>query len=188
MNANCSSTWKAKVTCLSDMTDEEVRTTHLGLVAPPPREEMERDTQKAERELLAPLRLGQRNIQASVDLTTMGRVTPARQQGQCGSCAAFAAVTTMESCMHKATGVLPSDLSEQHILDCAYGWHTAIRGCQGAWPLFYQQWMHQAHNGDLADEAQYPYRAQVGNCQNSSMGSTNHGARVTSSQASWYSS
>merc|ERR1719402_1914549 len=140
MNKNCSSTQRAKVTCLSDMTDEELRTTHLGLGVPPSREEMERETRKTEQELLAPLRL-QRNIQASVDLTTMGRVSPAKQQAQCGSCAAFAAVTTMESCMHKATGVLPTDLSEQHILDCAYRWHPQIEGCKGAWPLRYQQWM-----------------------------------------------
>ena len=46
-------------------------------------------------------------------------------QAQCGSCAAFAAMATIESCFMINNNDMAEDLSEQHILDCAYG-HTAV--------------------------------------------------------------
>jgi hypothetical protein len=42
------------------------------------------------------------------------------RQAQCGSCAAFAVVGAIESCFYLATGVMDDDLSEQHLLDCAF--------------------------------------------------------------------
>ena len=57
------------------------------------------------------------------DARTLGLVTPVKNQKQCGSCAAFSAVATMESCFLKAskttTAEMP-DLSEQSMLDCGY--------------------------------------------------------------------
>jgi hypothetical protein len=41
-------------------------------------------------------------------------------QAQCGSCAAFAVVGAIESCFYLTTGVMDDDLSEQHLLDCAF--------------------------------------------------------------------
>ena len=96
-------------------------------MVPPPQEEMDRRSKKAEQELIAPLRRkffrNDQCIPSSVDLTTVGSVSPVKDQGRtCGSCAVFAAVSTIESCKHKVTGTIPTDLSEQHLMDCAYNY------------------------------------------------------------------
>jgi len=186
LNADSSSTWTARVTCMSDMTHEEVVTTHTGRGPPPPQDEMDRRSKKAERELLAPLRSFRTTLPASVDLTADGRVSAPKEQGNCGSCSVFAAVSTIESCMHKATNNLPTDLSEQHMMDCAYG--VGGRGCDGGMADQYNEWMYRDHNGGLANEAQYPYLGYTTGtnmCRNSTVAIANHGALVTSHQESW---
>jgi len=156
--------------------------------------------EKAERELLGPMRLrrnamnrnGRRSMKSlsdSVDLVKERRVSKPKHQDYdadgrrigCGSCAVFAAVSAIESCMHKVTGVLP-DLSEQHLMDCAYGYEEINEGCAGGHAGEYMEWMYEQHNGGLADEAQYPYRAGtrgVSDCRNSTVPNANHGAVVT---------
>lgn len=57
--------------------------------------------------------------------------TPARNQGNCGSCWAFAALSTMEASINIASGS-PStdvDLSEQYVLSCL----GAAGDCDGGW-------------------------------------------------------
>ena len=50
-----------------------------------------------------------------------GWVTEAKSQGNCGSCAAFAATGLHETCMAKAGASIRSlDLSEQYLVDCGY--------------------------------------------------------------------
>ena len=50
-----------------------------------------------------------------------GLVTPPKNQGACGSCAAFAAHGLHETCMLKAGAPFTNlDLSEQYIIDCGY--------------------------------------------------------------------
>ena len=50
-----------------------------------------------------------------------GWVTAVKNQGQCGSCAAFAAHALHEVSLVKAGAKLKGmDLSEQHLIDCAY--------------------------------------------------------------------
>ena len=50
-----------------------------------------------------------------------GWVTEAKSQGNCGSCAAFAATGLHETCMAKAGAPIRSlDLSEQYLVDCGY--------------------------------------------------------------------
>ena len=52
---------------------------------------------------------------------TIGWVTDAKNQGNCGSCAAFASGGLHETCMAKAGASLNGlDLSEQYLVDCAY--------------------------------------------------------------------
>ena len=63
---------------------------------------------------------------SSVDWVSRGAVTTPRQQGQCGSCWAFATVATIESANQIYTGQL-LDLSEQELVDCDSGNH----GCNG---------------------------------------------------------
>merc|ERR1712168_761554 len=69
-----------------------------------------------------------------------GGVSSVKNQAQCGSCAAFAAVGAIESCTKITVGNMADDLSEQHLLDCAYN-HVftdgsgswGCYGCDGAW-------------------------------------------------------
>ena len=50
-----------------------------------------------------------------------GLVTIAKNQGNCGSCAAFAASGLHETCMAKAGAPIAKlDLSEQYLVDCGY--------------------------------------------------------------------
>jgi C1A family cysteine protease len=188
-NAHCHSTWTAGVNCLSDLTEEEVIATMTGRAPPPSEQEMALRTARAERELMNPLRSLRQELPESVDLASIGRVSPAKNQGGCGSCSVFAAVSTIESCMHKVTDVLPTDLSEQHMLDCAYGFGGS--GCGGGSSDRYHEWMYARHNGELAIEDDYTYRAATSGqsqCRNSSVETTSYGAKVTSHQESWYSS
>ena len=53
-----------------------------------------------------------------------GAITSVKDQAQCGSCAAFATIATIDSCFWAATnGTLFDDLSEQHLMDCARHHH-----------------------------------------------------------------
>merc|ERR1719249_464077 len=77
-----------------------------------------------------------------------GGVSSVKNQAQCGSCAAFAAVGAIESCTKITVGNMADDLSEQHLLDCAYN-HVftdgsgswGCYGCDGAWPQGYIDWI-----------------------------------------------
>ena len=65
------------------------------------------------------------------------------------------------------------------MLDCGYG--VGGNGCDGGMADQYHEWMYRNHNGGLANEAQYPYRAATAGtsqCQNSSISIANHGALV----------
>jgi len=108
------------------------------------------------------------NVPEEFDWVSQGKVTPVRDQAQCGSCAAFAAVAAMESCM--MINDLENDnidLSEQHVLDCAYKYKYKIEiggqnitltnnGCEGGFSQAYFDWMHQ--DGQLIqNEEGYSY-------------------------------
>jgi len=97
-------------------------------------------------------------INADIDWTTKGGVTPVKNQGQCGSCWAFSATGVMESAA-KLKGQTVS-LSEQQLVDCSgsYGNH----GCNGGWP---SSALNYVKDHGIASESEYPYRAVTGSCQ-----------------------
>jgi hypothetical protein len=57
-------------------------------------------------------------------------VNPVKNQGQCGSCWAFATTANAESVWAIHSGYL-YDLSEQYLVDCAFGKEYLNMGCQG---------------------------------------------------------
>merc|ERR1712241_756791 len=85
-----------------------------------------------------------------------GLVTIAKNQGNCGSCAAFAASGLHETCMAKAGAPTAKlDLSEQYLIDCGYD-GNGMNGCKGAWLHAYTDWF--AKNGGVSPhEGSYPY-------------------------------
>jgi len=102
---------------------------------------------------------------ASIDWTTKGVVNPVRDQGQCGSCWAFATTANAESIWAIAKGQL-FDLSEEFLVDCASGVGYFNMGCNGGNPDSAFKYM--INNGQCL-ESSYPYTAGVtktaGTCQ-----------------------
>lgn len=101
---------------------------------------------------------------ASIDWRTKGVVNPVRDQGQCGSCWAFATTANAESAWALAKGQL-LDLSEEYLVDCATGVGYYNMGCNGGNPDSAFKYM--ITNGQCT-EASYPYVAgttkTAGNC------------------------
>ncbi|CAO2142689.1 unnamed protein product [Urochloa humidicola] len=95
-------------------------------------------------------------VPPSVDWRAKGVVTPAKNQGTCGSCWAFAAVATMESAQAINTSRAPPVLSEQQLVDC-------LSGCTGKWMDKAYKWVIQ--NGGITTSAVYPYTGIAGQCQ-----------------------
>eukprot|EP00727_Mastigamoeba_balamuthi_P014344 m51a1_g9534 hypothetical protein (508) ;mRNA; r:810729-812800 len=89
-------------------------------------------------------------------------VTPVRDQGQCGSCWAFATAAVMESAWLKSTGNM-TQFSTQQLVDC----DTASQGCSGGnadTPYNYVISL-SFQGGGLEREEDYPYTAQDGQCR-----------------------
>nr|BAD00046.1 cysteine protease [Triticum aestivum] len=88
-----------------------------------------------------------------------GVVTPAKQQGACGCCWAFAAAATVES-LNKINGGELVDLSVQELVDCSTGVFSSP--CGYGWPKSALAWIKS--KGGLLTEAEYPYMAKRGRC------------------------
>ena len=85
------------------------------------------------------------------------QLAPIRNQGACGSCWAFAAVSSLEASNAIVNGAKP-DLAEQHALTCSGG-----GTCTGGWytPVFES---FGGKNG-LRTESEVPYTASDGTCK-----------------------
>ena len=96
-----------------------------------------------------------------IDWTEMGVVNPVRDQGQCGSCWAFATTANAESVWAISMGQL-YDFSEQFLVDCAKGFGYWNQGCNGGQPDSAFKYM--INNGQCLEYA-YPYVGADGKCQ-----------------------
>ena len=101
----------------------------------------------------------------NVDWRTKGVVNSVRDQGQCGSCWAFATTANAESVWAISSGKL-LDLSEEFLVDCASGVGYFNLGCNGGQPDSAFKYM--INNGQCY-ETNYPYKAgttkTAGTCQ-----------------------
>ena len=95
---------------------------------------------------------------SSWDWRDHGIVSPIKNQRGCGSCAAFAAVATVESCFAQKTGVI-ADLSEEHLVNC-----LATNGCDGWWTNTYLESIVSQNGGKLEQESCCPYTATDNHC------------------------
>eukprot|EP00727_Mastigamoeba_balamuthi_P009898 m51a1_g5530 hypothetical protein (628) ;mRNA; r:444604-446653 len=94
-------------------------------------------------------------------------VTPARQQGGCGSCWAFTTAAVLEGAYLKATGKTVV-VSPQNLLDCSnYGGRSNWDGCQGynTVNMISELADDGKNGGGVALESQYPYQERMGQCQ-----------------------
>jgi C1A family cysteine protease len=98
------------------------------------------------------------SIPSSVDWRLEGAVNPVKDQGQCGSCWAFSAISSTESRFKISGGALLS-LSEQQVVDCCnYG---GSMGCNGGDE---DQAMDYLRDKGVMSEKDYPYVAYDQNC------------------------
>ena len=98
----------------------------------------------------------------NVDWRNNGIVSAVKDQGQCGSCWAFASTAVMESAVAKATGLL-FDLSVQQMAMCAPNPdHCGGTGnCEGSTAeLAYE---YASKSGGILEEYMYSYGAYYGN-------------------------
>ena len=100
------------------------------------------------------------DLPTQLDWVSKGVVQSVRDQGQCGSCWAFATTANAESVWAISTGELP-DLSEQYLVDCATGFGYFNMGCNGGQPDSALKYM---INKGQCSEYTYPYTAKQGNC------------------------
>lgn len=90
---------------------------------------------------------------SAIDWRSNGVVNAVRDQGQCGSCWAFATTANAESVWALSTGKL-LDMSEQYLVDCATGVGYFNLGCNGGMPDSAFKYM---INKGQCTEASYPY-------------------------------
>ncbi len=100
---------------------------------------------------------------ASLDWHALGRVTSVKNQGQCGSCWAFATVAAIESLyLIASNGNLTLDLSEQALVDC----DKTQGACDGGWPFSIMQTGGLALTQGITLENLNPYKGYQTTCLN----------------------
>jgi len=122
----------------------------LGLLDPLPEQKYHAESER----YFDRFRYSRASVPSSYSSVDQGHVSPVKNQGQCGSCVAFASMNCVETCFKKITGVF-GDYSEQQMVDCGYGINGAY-GCNGASPHAYLAWAGD-NKIEFAAESQYPY-------------------------------
>jgi len=98
---------------------------------------------------------------AQFDWKSQGKITPVKDQGQCGSCWAFSVTENIESVWMIAKGISSAQmtpLSPQQIVDC----DRSDGGCNGGDPPTAYEYVEKA--GGLDTEQSYPYHARDQTC------------------------
>ena len=96
----------------------------------------------------------------SINWATMGFMTPVKNQGGCGSCWSFSALTTQEAMQSIQTGASPVRLSEQEGVDCV----SQSNGCAGGWMSHVWNWSRSGSGNQL--NSSYPYQGSTKSCRN----------------------
>eukprot|EP00386_Alphamonas_edax_P006403 GDKI01020727.1.p1 GENE.GDKI01020727.1~~GDKI01020727.1.p1 ORF type:complete len:388 (-),score=165.22 GDKI01020727.1:764-1927(-) len=109
------------------------------------------------------LKVDKKDLPPSLDWREKGCITDVKNQGQCGSCWAFSATGALEGAAC-AAGLPLTNLSEQHLVDCAT--KEGNMGCSGGEMQLAFQYVQR--NGGLCSETDYPYKAVNGQCKASS--------------------
>jgi KDEL-tailed cysteine endopeptidase len=144
-NADESSTFTMSINKFTDLTAEEFKETYVGKM-------------NAESDYgCVPIENNDITNVETFDWRDYNVVNPVRNQGQCGSCWAFATTANAESVWAIHTGHL-YDMSEQYLVDCATGVGYFNMGCKGgnmdsAFKFMIQQ--------KQCNESEYPYTSGI---------------------------
>ena len=150
INSDSKSTWKAGLNIFADLDNEEFLRKHTGF-----RPFEEASSAPAKTQVLSQIPLP-----SEIDWRTLGAVQAIKNQGACGSCWAFSAISCLESASFLKSNVLPN-LSEQQLVDCdKYGFDF---GCEGGMPDRAFNYLKNLAGGSVS-EAVYPYTAKRGDC------------------------
>ncbi|GAB2289438.1 hypothetical protein Dimus_023747 [Dionaea muscipula] len=148
--------YKLKLNKFADLTSHEFKTLYASSKIKHHRMFNGRSRSSSEESLFSYANVA--SVPPSVDWRAKGAVTPAKNQGQCGSCWAFSTVAAIEGINAIVTNELIS-LSEQQLVDCD---RTQNQGCNGGLMEYAFQFVHE--KGGLTTEESYPYTAQDGAC------------------------
>jgi C1A family cysteine protease len=148
--------WTMGVNAFTDLTTEEFRMRYLGFNLGKSSNTIPRITDYSLKNV--------RDLPKEVDWRKKGVVNPVKDQGQCGSCWAFSAISSIESNNAIKTGKLYS-LSEQQLVDCSGSYGN--QGCNGG---LMDDAFQYAEKNALCSEDDYSYTAQDGTCKKSCKG------------------
>jgi len=156
-------TWHDAVNAFDNLPLDEFEAEKTGLIEPELRgkgllrpSEEDRVDERSER-YFERFNLSRADVPASYNSKDLGNVSPVKDQGECGSCVAFATMAVVETAFKKLTGVF-GDYSEQQFVDCGYG-KDGARGCNGAATHSYTKWASsESGKGNLLHESTYPYQ------------------------------
>ncbi|CAI9263483.1 unnamed protein product [Lactuca saligna] len=152
--------YKLQMNKFAGMTNAEFKSKHTGLKAAPKIRPGKKFVSEAE----WPSNFKYRNftdIPPSVDWTAQGAVTPVKDQGQCGSCFAFATADSIES-LHWIKTKQLVELSPKEILDCSSVSPYTNIGCDGG--RMHDSYQYVIENKGLTTEKNYPYTPEFGTC------------------------
>lgn len=105
--------------------------------------------------------LSSTRIPAEMNWVSLGKVTPIKDQSNCGSCWAFSAISAVESALAIKTNIV-QNLSEQQLVDC----DRANNGCRGG--VMPSAFTYIAKNG-ISLSRNYPYTGVKQTCFRSSI-------------------
>jgi cathepsin L len=146
-NANPSNTYTMGVNQFTDLTQAEFAALYLTLQVP------------SEQKVSKNIDVTTSSINGDIDWSAVGKVTPVKNQGQCGSCWAFSAVAAVESEVI-LYGHPEADFSEQQLVDCSRSYGN--QGCNGGWMDSAFQYI---RDKGITSEAAYPYVARDQACK-----------------------
>lgn len=142
-NADKTQTYQKGINQFTDMTQEEFAANYLTLKVKP---------------IVHSRTMQDSGINGDIDWVAAGKVTPVKNQAQCGSCWAFSAVGAIESGL-LVNGLGATNLSEQQLVDCSRSYGN--QGCNGGWMDSAFQYV---RDKGLTTTAAYPYTARDQAC------------------------
>jgi len=128
----------------SDMTQEEFAAQHLTLKVNRKYENIEH--------------VDSLSVNGDIDWAAAGKVSPVKNQGQCGSCWTFSATAAMESAL--LISGRSANLAEQQLVDCSRSYGN--QGCNGGWMDSAFQYI---IDHGITDTSSYPYVARDQACK-----------------------